>query len=121
MHKRGATLAHQLREAMAAVRNLRLRLWDARPEWVDLEAAADHGSLGVARLPCDRVHRGGLVQALHVGKLSCNEDRRGTTVQDVARLAWDVLRPRDGNGAPVVQDALRGPTDDGGVEAPLVQ
>ena len=78
MHKRGAILAHQLREAMAAVRNLRLRLWDARPEWVDLEAAADHGSLGVARLPCDRVHRGGLVQALHVGKLSCNEDRRGT-------------------------------------------
>ena len=49
MHKRGAILAHQLREAMAAVRNLRLRLWDARPEWVDLEAAADHGSLGVAR------------------------------------------------------------------------
>ena len=84
VHKRGAILAHQLSEARAAIRNLRLRLWDARPEWVDLEAAADHGGLGVVRLPCDSVHRGGLVQALHVAKLPCNEDRRGPTVEDVA-------------------------------------
>ena len=69
VHKRGAILAHHLSEARAAIRNLRLRLWDARPEWVDLEAAADHGGLGVVRLPCDSVHRGGLVQALHVAKL----------------------------------------------------
>ena len=69
MYKRGAILTHQLREARAAMRNFRLRLWDARPEWVDLEAAAAHGGLGVVRLPCASVHRGGLVQGLHVAKL----------------------------------------------------
>ena len=79
VHKRGAILAHQLRETRAAIRNLRLRLWDARLAWVDFETAADHGGLGVVRLPCDSVHGGGLVQALHVAKLPCNEDRRGPT------------------------------------------
>ena len=79
VHKRGAILTHQLREARAAIRNFRLRLWDARPEWVDLEAAAAHEGLGVVRLPCDSVHGGGLVQAHHVAKLPCNEDKRGPT------------------------------------------
>ena len=51
MHKRGAILTHQLREARAAIRNFRLRLWDARPEWVDLEAATAHGGLGVVGCP----------------------------------------------------------------------